>query len=125
MVCISWVVSILLSFPQAMMFRKLKHPYLEYHQCTQKMVIESYSDIVVENGHEKYKFYGIDPSILYQLYSGSFLFFVYFFPLFCLIISYTIIIISIKRFKGNPEVEINRQIRRTVEVPVISQSLNW
>ena len=98
MVFISWVVSILLSCPQAMMFRKLKHPTMEFHQCTTTMVIESYSDIVIENGQAHIRFYGIDPSILYQLYSGSFLFFVYFFPLFCLIISYTIIIIIVKRF---------------------------
>ena len=97
MVFISWVVSILLSCPQALMFRKLKHPSLEFYQCTTNMVIESYSDIVIENSQAKIRFYGIDPSILYALYSGSFLFFVYFFPLFCLIISYTIIIIIIKR----------------------------
>lgn len=103
MVFISWVVSILLSCPQAMMFRKLKHPTMEFHQCTTTMVIESYSDIVIENGQAHIRFYGIDPSILYQLYSGSFLFFVYFFPLFCLIISYTIIIIIVKRREKNIE----------------------
>ena len=98
MVCISWVISLTLASPQALMFRKLKHPSLDFHQCTTNMVIETYSEVVFENQQAKMKFYGIDPSILYKLYSGSFLFFVYFFPLFCLIISYTIIIILIKRF---------------------------
>ena len=99
MVGISWLISLILASPQALMFRKLKHPSLDFHQCTTNLVIETYSELIFdENGRAKMKFYGIDPSILYKLYSGSFLFFVYFFPLFCLIISYTIIIILIKRF---------------------------
>ena len=97
MVCISWLISLTLASPQALMFRKLKHPSLDFHQCTTNMVIETYSEVVFEDQQAKLKFYGIDPSVLYKLYSGSFLFFVYFFPLFCLIISYTIIIILIKR----------------------------
>ena len=97
MVCISWTISLALASPQALMFRKLKHPSLEFYQCTTNMVIETYSEVVLENRQAKMKFFGIDPSVLYKLYSGSFLFFVYFFPLFCLIISYTIIIILIKR----------------------------
>ena len=97
MVCISWLVSLILASPQAIMFRKLKHPSLEFYQCTPDMVIETYSTLVFENGQEQIKFYGINPATLYKLYSASFLFFVYFFPLFCLLISYSIIIILIKR----------------------------
>ena len=97
MVLCCWVVSIILSFPQAIMFRKLKHPYLEFYQCTTKGVVEAYSDIVAENGKRKYSFYGLDPVKVYNIYHFSFLFFVYFLPLFCLVISYVIIIKLIKR----------------------------
>ena len=99
MVFLAWLTSLLLSSPQALMFRKLKHPMLEFYQCTTNMVVETYSEMVLENGQHKLKFFGFDPTFIYKIYNGSFLFFVYFFPLFCLIISYTIIIILIKRYQ--------------------------
>ena len=97
MVLCCWVVSFILSFPQAIMFRKLKHPHLEFYQCTTKSVVETYSDLVTEDGKLKLVFYGLDPVRVYNIYHFSFLFFVYFLPLFCLIISYIIIIKLIKR----------------------------
>ena len=98
MVLCSWMVSLILSLPQAFMFRKLKHPHLEFYQCTTKNVLESYSDLVVEDGKLSFVFYGLDPIMVYNIYHFSFLFFVYFLPLFCLIISYIIIINLIKRY---------------------------
>ena len=99
MVSCCWVVSLLLSLPQAIMHRKLKHPHLEFYQCTTKMVVETYSDLVMEGDKLKFVFYGFDPVAIYNIYHFSFLFFVYFLPLFCLVISYIIIIKLIKRYK--------------------------
>ena len=48
MVLCSWIVSLLLSLPQAFIFRKLKHLYMEFYQCTTHMAIESYSELVVQ-----------------------------------------------------------------------------
>ena len=98
MVLCCWVVSLLLSLPQAIMFRKLKNPHLEFYQCTTMMVVETYSELVKEDNKLKFVFYGIDAVVVYNIYHFSFLFFVYFLPLLCLIISYIIIIKLIKRY---------------------------
>ena len=87
----------LLSLPQAFMFRKLKHPMLEFYQCTNAMVLEDYSEVVRENDTIRFVFYGIDSIDVYKIYNFYFLLFVYFLPLICLIISYIIIIKLIKR----------------------------
>ena len=97
MVFCSWVVSLLLSSPQAFMFRKMKHPYLEFYQCTTNMVIESYSQLVVEGDKAMYLFFGVDSDTVYLLYHLSFLIFVYFLPLSCLLVSYSFIIYLIRR----------------------------
>ena len=97
MVLCSWIISLLLSAPQAFMFRKLKHPYMEFYQCTTNMVIESYSELVVEGDKAFYLFYGMDSDTLYMIYHLSFLIFVYFLPLCCLVVSYIFIIHLIRR----------------------------
>ena len=97
MVLFSWVVSLVLSSPQALMFRKMKHPNLEFYQCTTNMVIESYSELVVEGDKAFYLFYGMDSDTLYMIYHLSFLIFVYFLPLCCLVVSYIFIIHLIRR----------------------------
>ena len=97
MVVASWTISLILSLPQAFMFRKLKHPFVEFYQCTTDMVVEEYSSQVVVAGETKYIFLGVDSEIVYSLYHFSFPFFVFFFPLACLIFNYGIIIKMIRR----------------------------
>jgi hypothetical protein len=99
MVLFSWVVSFFLSSPQALtlMFRKMKHPNLEFYQCTTKMVIENYSTMVMEGDEATYFFFGIDSDTVYKIYHLSFLLFVYFLPLCCLLVSYIFIVHLIRR----------------------------
>ena len=97
MVLCSWVVSLLLSLPQAFMFRKLKHPMLEFYQCTTRMVVEEFSEVVRENDNLRFVFYGMDSIDVYKIYHFYFLLFAYFLPLLCLVISYIIIIKLIRR----------------------------
>jgi hypothetical protein len=75
--------------------RKAKHPYMEFYQCTTNMVIESYSELVVEGGRALYLFHGMDSDTLYMIYHLSFLVFVYFLPLCCLLVSYIFIFLSV------------------------------
>jgi hypothetical protein len=97
MVAFSWVVSILLSLPQALVFRKLKHPELEFYQCTTSMAIEDFSQEVEVGGQMKILFFGVEPKTIYRTYHFSFLFFVFFFPLAVLMVNYFIIIGLIMR----------------------------
>jgi hypothetical protein len=98
MVVVSWIISLLLSLPQAFMFRKLKHPAVEFYQCTTDMVVEEYSDQVVVDGETRFIFLGVDSETIYSIYHFSFLFFVFFFPLACLIFNYGIVIKMIRRY---------------------------
>ena len=97
MVLFSWVVSLVLSSPQALMFRKMKHPHLEFYQCTTNMVIENISTVVMDGAKATYFFFGIDSDTVYMIYHLSFLVFVYFLPLCCLLVSYIFIIHLIRR----------------------------
>ena len=97
MVLFSWVLSFVLSSPQAMLFRKMKHPDMEFYQCTTKMVIENISTVVMDGDKAKYYFFGIESDIVYKIYHLSFLVFVYFLPLCCLLVSYIFIIHFIRR----------------------------
>ena len=97
MVLFSWVVSFVLSSPQALMFRKMKHPNLEFYQCTTNMVIENYSTVVKDGDKATYFFFGIDSDTIYMIYHLSFLVIVYFLPLCCLLVSCIFIIHLIRR----------------------------
>ena len=97
MVVISWTLSLLLSLPQAFMFRKLKHPAVEFYQCTTDMVVEEFSEQVVVAGETQFRLLGVDSDTVYSIYHFSFPFFVFFFPLACLIFNYGIIIKIIRR----------------------------
>ena len=76
MVFCSWLVSLVLSSVQAIMFRQVKHPNMEFYQCTSEMVVEMNSKMVIENGKAKFTFFGIDSEVIYTVYHFSFLFFV-------------------------------------------------
>ena len=97
MVGFSWFISLLLASPQAIMFRKLKHPAVEFYQCTTTLVVEEYANLVVEDGNTKFVLIGLDSNTIYIIYHLSFLFFVFFFPLTFLIITHIVIIKLIQR----------------------------
>ena len=99
LVALSWSVSLLLSSPLAFMFRVVKHPYRDFYQCTSDLVFEMNSDLVMSGDKPTFLFFGIDPKILYKIYNFYFLFFVYFFPLFYILISYGSIFILIRNTK--------------------------
>ena len=98
MVALSWVVSIILASPQAFMFRKLKHPDIEFYQCTTTMAVEDFSEKIVVNGQLKFLFLGVEAETIYRFYHFSFLLFVFFFPLTFLMVNYFIIIKLIRRY---------------------------
>ena len=99
MVTMSWVISIILALPQAFMFRKLKHPEIEFYQCTTTMAIEDASYEVLVDGQKIFLFLGFGTETIYRFYHLSFLFFVFFLPLAFLIVNYVIIIKIITRYR--------------------------
>ena len=74
MVGCSWLVSGLLSSPQAILFRKVKHPNREFYQCTPDFFLEMHSNIAIKNKQLFFSFFGIDPKIIDKIYNFSFLF---------------------------------------------------
>ena len=91
------MVSIFLAFPQALIFRRLKHPELEFYQCTTSMAVEEFSEEVFVDGEIKFIFFGFDAERIYSFYHFTFLFFVFFFPLAVLMVTYMVVIKLITR----------------------------
>ena len=78
------MLSLILSSPQAIMFRKVKHPYTEYHQCTSEMVLEMISELEIKDGELVFHLLGLNLDLIYFVYHFAFLFFAYYLPLFCI-----------------------------------------
>ena len=93
------MLSLILSSPQAIMFRKVKHPYTEYHQCTSEMVLEMISDLEIKDGELVFHLLGLNLDLIYFVYHFAFLLFAYYLPLFCILISYAFIFYIVKRWQ--------------------------
>lgn len=55
------------------------------------------SDLYIEDGEVVFRWYGTDPKIIYAIYNFSFLFFVYFLPLACIVCGFLAILSALKR----------------------------
>ena len=81
-----------------MKIRLLKHPHKEFYQCTTEFRLEMESDLTFVDGELVFRYYGVDPKIIYAIYNFSFLLFVYFLPLACIICGFLAIISAVKRY---------------------------
>ena len=93
--CVKKVHLVLILIPDNS--RLLKHPHREFYQCTSEFKIELMSEFKLIDDKPYFDFYGFDPKTIYGMYNFWFLFFVYFLPLVCIIISYVAIFFTIIR----------------------------
>ena len=80
-----------------MIIRLLKHPHKDFYQCTTEFRLEMESNLTFVDGELVFRFYGTDPKIIYALYNFSFLLFVYFLPLACIVCGFLAILSAVKR----------------------------
>ena len=102
MVFISWFLSMVLSCPQAIMFRKIKRPKVEFYQCTLHMYLEMKSEMTFIDGQIKFSLIGLDPKHIYTTYNFLFLLFVYFLPLSFITVNLTRVIQMLKSRHSAP-----------------------
>ena len=88
------VIGIKFTFPIP---RLVKHPDTEFYQCSSELRLEMASDLYIEDGEVVFRWHGIDPKIIYAIYNFSFLFFVYFLPLACILCGFLAILSALKR----------------------------
>ena len=77
--------------------RLLKHPHNDFYQCTTLFRLEMESNLTFVEGEPVFRFYGTDPKIIYAAYNFSFLLFVYFLPLACIVCGFLGIFAAVKR----------------------------
>ena len=80
-----------------MTIRLLKHPHREFYQCTTEFRLEMESDLTFVDGELVFRFHGADPQVIYAIYNFSFLLFVYFLPLACIVSGFLAILSAVKR----------------------------
>ena len=80
-----------------MITRLLKHPHKDFYQCTTEFRLEMESSLTFVEGELVFSFYGADPKIIYAIYNFSFLLFVYFLPLACIVCGFLAILSAVKR----------------------------
>ena len=61
------------------------------------MALEEYSEVVQVDHKDIFLFLGVNINFLYELYHIYFLFFVYIFPLCCLLVNYIIIMYLVRK----------------------------
>lgn len=101
MILVAWLTSCLFALPQSFVFRVLKHPQIDFLQCTS---MDFFAELMgADTNHTEAEaeatVLGITPAVVEKLYSCIFLAAVYMFPLLVIIITYANILLKIIRKK--------------------------
>ena len=104
MIVCAWLTASIFALPQTLVFRVLKHPQIEFFQCTSMDFFTEIMnrDAVLANGtltNSTVEFLGLGPEMLEKMYSCIFLITVYMVPLLVIIITYANILCKIIRKK--------------------------
>ena len=97
MVIMAWVVTLIFTIPQAIIFRVMKHPAKEFYQCTTYNFFESLSTQVVVGNDTTLLLGSLTPVQWADLYHTIFNIEVFFGPLIALVASYSKIYFLLKR----------------------------
>ena len=98
MVIMAWLVTIIFTIPQAIIFRVLKHPEKEFYQCTTFNFFEELSSPVVIGNTTHLYLGGLTPIQWADLYHTIFNCEVFFAPAIAIVASYTNIYFLLSRF---------------------------
>ena len=93
MVIVSWLLTIIFSCPQAVIFRVLKHPAKEFYQCTTINFFEDLSEEVVVKSNNatnttELVLLGMTPDTWHNVYHSFVNCAIFFLPLIIIVISY-------------------------------------
>ena len=97
MVFTAYIATVILASPQAIIFRVLKHPTIEFYQCTTYNFFEDLSEEVTVGNKTEYFLFGLTPVQCADLYHTIFNCEVFFGPLLAIICSYARIFTILNR----------------------------
>ena len=75
MICSAWLISAICALPQSLVFRVLKHPQIEFYQCTSMNFFSDLFNSSSVNGGaaQSPNFYSLTPEMAEKMYSSLFL----------------------------------------------------
>jgi len=87
MILLAWIASAVFAAPQTLVFRVLKHPEVEFYQCTS---MRFFNDLLEGKGNgTSSSVLGLAPEDLERVYSCLFLVAVYAVPLAVIVVTYS------------------------------------
>ena len=108
MITSAWLISALCALPQTLVFRVLKHPEMDFYQCTTM----DYFNNIFNNATI------LTPMQAEKIYSSLFLVVVYVVPLLVIIVTYANIILKVfRKTKGdNRPIVVSRVIKKGCDI---------
>ena len=97
MVMVAWILTLVFASPQAIIWRVLKHPTKEFHQCTTIDFFENLSSPVDSGNSTEMLLVGLTPDQWFNIYHIKFNSEIFFVPLILILISYFMIFITLAR----------------------------
>ena len=95
MVMVAWILTLVFASPQAIIWRVLKHPTKEFHQCT---TIDFFGNLSSPVGNStEMLLVGLTPDQWFNIYHIKFNSEIFFVPLILILISYFMIFITLAR----------------------------
>ena len=94
---LAWVITLIFTIPQAIIFRVMKHPEKEFYQCTTYNFFEDLSTPFMVGNASKLLLAGLTPVQWADLYHTVFNCQVFFAPLIAIIASYAKIYSILRR----------------------------
>jgi hypothetical protein len=97
MVMLAWLGMLLISCPQAIIFRVLKHPDQDFYQCTAFKFFDDFSSPVEVGNTTILYLAGLTPVQWVDLYHTIFNCAVFFVPFIIIVVTYIMIYFELKR----------------------------
>ena len=95
MVMVAWILTLVFASPQAIIWRVLKHPTKDFHQCT---TVDFFANLSSPVGNStEMLLVGLTPDQWFNIYHIIFNCEIFFVPLILIIISYCMIFITLAR----------------------------
>ena len=94
---LAWVVTLIFTIPQAIIFRVMKHPEKEFYQCTTYNFFEDLSTAMMVGNDTQLLLAGLTPVEWADLYHTAFNCQVFFAPLIAICASYATIYTILRR----------------------------
>ena len=113
MVMVAWILTLVFASPQAIMWRVLKHPTIDFHQCTTVDFFENLTSPVSVGNSTEMLLVGLTTDQWHNIYHVFFNSEIFFVPLILILISYFMIFITLARSVGKSYTSAQHTLKLT------------